>query len=718
MNAELGIQLRVAGLVRSPDHEGALAHLDVSRGFALVARGATSLTDVIDPTIWVREKLSVALMPVAGDPGEPPLRRVITALRALHAELIRRPPRDRAWVSVLAALFHGGDGVLLSAGDCACFRYRDGLLSRLRRADDAAPGTLPPRGALGSEPQVRIDVVPLRPRPGDLYVASTRHLKEGELSALARDLASARDGAELLRAGVEGSTDRGRLAIRVLEGEEDASLPVRAEALWRDTREESGADEEEQQESLHVSSLFPDEEMEASEMFPGQAAAPAASPESDDRFGAPAFLRETEAAPQGVPGAVMGAEGDSAESSANGADAPSADLEPAPTAEESAVRRARALAQVEDAPPWYEPLALWVGGALAIIALALLVRAILPGILGEKAARGPGSAPVVAQGIVDFFSDPPGAVVRVDGERLGKTPVAAAALEAGTHRIEMDWGPAGTWRDTIEVTRGERLAVHPAIYGSLVLRSSDPSRMLDVYVDGAYAGTTPLTLSRVVVGRHLVRFGGPGSNSTTREIDVLRDTSSEVVGSAGPIPDGGKLTIRSALLTDAGFEPGRKDPVWIDGVARGATPFSIALAPGAHSVRVVRRGFPAQVTVVDVKAGGDHYVTAEFGARSERPLQFTPPGAISISNPLPVTVTLPDGEWDPAVAVWLFAAAPDGTFQGKRMTKLEGGDRVFATLVPAEVLRNSAARVRVYFKAAATDGRELYSEMALIPVRP
>lgn len=710
MNTELGSQLRVAGLVRSPDHEGALAHLDVDRGFAMVARGATSLTDVIDPTIWVKEKLSVAVA-AGSDPSETPLRRLIAALRSIHGELIRRPPRDRAWVSALAALFHGGDGVLVSAGDCACFRYRDGLLSRLRRAGDESPGSLPPRGALGSEHQVRIDVVPLRPRPGDLYVASTRQLREGELAALARDLASARDGAELLRAGIEGATDRGRLAIRILEAEEDATLPARALALDRapaivpEIIEEAGA--------VEIPPLIADEAI--------------AEEEDHDRFGAPEFLLESESVPHGVPGAVMGGDTEAsvdavAQPATHGGSPP---LPQAPETSQaraeapSAPRAPRGLATVEERPQWYEPLALWVGGALAIIALALLVRAILPGLLGDRSPSGIVAPPVAAKGLVDFFSDPPGAAVRVDGDWLeGKTPLTGVNLDTGTHRIELDWGPAGTWRDTVQVTAGERLAIHPAIYGGATFRSSDPSRPLDVYLDGTYAGTTPLSLNRVVVGRHLVRFGGPVASSTSQEIDVLRDAPADIVGNAGPVPETGRLTVRSALLTDDGFEAGKNDPVWIDGTARGATPLAIPLKPGTHSVRVVRRNFPAQVTVVDVKAGGEHYVTAEFGARSEQPIQFTPPEAISIANPLPVTIMLPEGDWDPTVAVWLYAATPDGSFQAKRMTKLEGGDRVFATVVPGEVLRNAGRRVRVYFKAATPDGRELYSEIVTIAVRP
>src|SRR6185503_11882405 len=191
MKAELGVPFRIAGLARSPDHEGALAHLDVDRGFALCSRGSMGPADVIDPTIWVKEKLSLALG-AGQDPADPPLRRMIGALRALHAELMCRPETDRPWIAVMVLLLLGEDAVAISAGDCPCFRFRSGLLSRLGRIE-ADLGPRPPRGALGSEPQVRIEVVPLRPLPGDLYVLSTRALREGELAVLARDLAMARN---------------------------------------------------------------------------------------------------------------------------------------------------------------------------------------------------------------------------------------------------------------------------------------------------------------------------------------------------------------------------------------------------------------------------------------------------------------------------------------------------------------------------------------------
>jgi len=319
---------------------------------------------------------------------------------------------------------------------------------------------------------------------------------------------------------------------------------------------------------------------------------------------------------------------------------------------------------------------------------------------------------------LEIISEPPGATVRLNGEVLpGRTPLSGIAVDPGVHRVELDWGPGGTWSDTVEVAAGSRLTIHPAIYGSISFRASEPTRVLDVYLDGAYAGTTPVTLDKVTVGRHLIRFGGPGLTLTAQEVDVLRDVHVELAGNAGPLPVAGKVTIASAILGDEGFQAGKGDPIWVDGLVKGVTPFSANLLPGMHSVRVVRRDFPAQVTVLDVKPGNEHFVTAEFGARSGEPLRFTPPEGLSKSQPTPLTIALPGDAPDVEHSVWLYAAAPGGSFQARAMSKLTDGARTYAALVPDEVLKNQAGQIRVYFKATAAGGHEIYSEIHTIAVR-
>ena len=763
MKVELGVPFRIAGLARSPDHEGALAHLDADRGFALCARGSMGPTDVVDPTIWVKEKLSVALG-MGQDPSDSALRRILGALRALHAELMSRPESDRPWLSVMILLLLGEDAVAISAGDCPCFRFRSGLLSRLGRIEPDV-GPRPPRGALGSEAQVRIEVVPLRPQCGDVYVLSTRALREGELAVLARDLALARSAPEILLAGVEGSSDRGRLAVRVLEPSEDPAAVAADEPAWTDVREAemSQVGEGSSEWGLAIEAIAPDpivpEVIAAAapeppiQETPALASAPAAAPEmapapaspdasaSDRPSGTPGFLSDlgAEAARRATAPIeeLPPIEVDARDFAAPAADAvpappplpeespavpPSPETAPQPSLYERREidrRRFDSLAPVAEERPWHEPLALWAGGALAIVALAFLIRSLVPGILGspKRAAVVP-PAVATATGLVDIFSDPPGASVRVDGVPLeGKTPLTGVSLETGAHRVELDWGVYGVWRDTVEVSTSSRLTVHPALFGSVTLGSSDPARPLDVYLDGVYAGTTPLTLDKVGVGKHLVRFAGPGITASTQEIDVLRDRAVEIVGSVGATPAKGSLTVRSATLSEAGFESAKGDPFWIDGTARGVTPATLNLEPGTHSVRVARRNYPPQVTVLDVKSGGESFVTAEFGARAEEPLRFDPPDALSTADPAPLTLAVPPTDWDPSISLWLYAAPPGGTFQPKRMTRLEEGSRSFAALIPNEVLQNGAKQVRIYFKATGTAGRENFSEIYTIPVR-
>ncbi|HSQ60627.1 MAG TPA: PEGA domain-containing protein [Acidobacteriota bacterium] len=825
MNLDVGSQVRYDGAVRNPDREGALAHLDLDRGFALVARASLTGVDVIDPTIWVREKLALAM---AGAGPEPPLRAALAAVRSLHGEIMKRPERDRSWIAVHLLLFHGEDGVAISAGDCPCYRYRNGVLAGLGKSQEPAPPGAP-RGSLGSETQVRIEVVPLRPQPGDLYLLATRPLQEGELIVLARALEAARYPGALLRAAVEGRGDAGRLALRILAPGETAAGPdaesvprdVEAEAAGARAAEAADALEFERNESVAPpepgpppaleppSSPVPEERLESAyESSSADATAETtADPIAESAAGAADLLTYSdldsadgasiEAPPSAepvasfppppIPGAFVdrsdisffeSVEAPAEEPAAMDA-APVDDIAESPVetrpatpagaatplpvetealegarvldgagepearadreAREGTEARAkrddgaepaapappprRVLASIGDDRPWYEPFAIWGGGALAIIALALLVRAILPGILGSNASRAPESrtAPPVAgraTGGLDIVSEPPGALVKLDGETLpGRTPLAGIPVDPGVHHLELDWGAGGTWRDTIEVAAGGKLTLHPAIFGSIAFRASEEGRVLDVYVDGAYAGTTPLTLERVTVGRHLVRFGGPGLSMTAQEVDVLRDVHVELVGNAGAPPAPGSLTIQSAVLGDEGFRAGRGDPVWVDGVARGATPFSMNLPPGMHSVRVVRRDFPAQVSVIEVKPGGEHFVSAEFGARSGEPLRFTPPAALSRSQPTPLTVSLPEGLGDTPHALWLHAAAPGGTFQARAMTPLAEGTGQFAALVPEEVMKNTGNEVRVYFRASGPGGHEIYSEITTIPIR-
>ncbi len=699
MNSEMATKVRISGLVRSPDREGALAHFDPERGFALVARSPMGVADVIDPTIWVREKIALSIA-MPGAEGAPPLRRALAALRSIHAELMARPERERSWVSTLVALFQDEEGAAILAGDCPCYRFRDGFLARLGRSEEEGRGI--PAGSLGSETQVRVEVVPLRSRPGDCYVLATDPITEGELSRLSRELVEAKNDATLLRRALEGSPGKGRVALLVQRvGAERSAQVVRVE-----DEEAFRASAEEVDSALATLTLEPleavlrpeREEPRKSAASEARAVPPPAEDLAPESPAPPAGLTAPEA---------EDARPEPADGSGVSEDAATPPVRPRP------------LASLDEGRPWYEPIALWGAGAFAIVALALLVRSIVPGILGEPRERAAPPPPATTPAAtIDIYSEPPGAVIRVDGVATDRrTPVTGFALDPGVHRIDLNWGAFGSWSDTVEVRAADRLTIHPRITAPVSFRSSDPSRLLDVYLDGSYVGSTPLALDSATVGRHLVRFGAPGLSASAQEFELMRGTPLELVGSAGARPQAGSITVRTALLGDEGFQPGKGDPTWIDGELSGVTPLTVSLAPGTHSVRVVRRGFPAQVSVLEVRPAGEHFVTAEFGARSEEPIVASLPFSLSLENLAPLTITLPEAVWDEAVTVWLQAAPPGGSFQARRMTQLDGQEHTFAALVPREVLANATRKVRIYFRISGASGREYYSEIHSIAVK-
>jgi hypothetical protein len=51
------------------------------------------------------------------------------------------------------------------------------------------------------------------------------------------------------------------------------------------------------------------------------------------------------------------------------------------------------------------------------------------------------------------------------------------------------------------------------------------------------------------------------------------------------------------------------------------------------------------------------------------------------------------------------------------MTRLEEGSRTYAALLPPETLRNTGRKVRFFFRATGTAGREIHSEIYTVPVR-
>ena len=161
------------------------------------------------------------------------------------------------------------------------------------------------------------------------------------------------------------------------------------------------------------------------------------------------------------------------------------------------------------------------------------------------AAPAPASASVPAgsqpTGWLLVRTDPPGAMVTLNGVARGQTPLSLRDISFGTHRLEVS--RAGFETVEREVTVSERENVVPVgvelvpadgsstpglstpMPGSLAVQSRPSGAR--VTVDGRSAGVTPLVVS-LPIGRYQVRIEGDGYQSWVTNVEVTSDERAQV----------------------------------------------------------------------------------------------------------------------------------------------------------------------------------------------
>jgi hypothetical protein len=145
--------------------------------------------------------------------------------------------------------------------------------------------------------------------------------------------------------------------------------------------------------------------------------------------------------------------------------------------------------------------------------------AVSVGALSEAVARPPefGQLLVVAE---------PWASVTVDGAEKGETPLTEMRLPAGSHEVVLS-NPnyVGVIRDQVRILPAE------TIQRRYTFEDSGSLRILvkpwaDVFVDGRFAGQTPLGALRVPPGKHTILLRHPELGEKSAIVEVLRNQES------------------------------------------------------------------------------------------------------------------------------------------------------------------------------------------------
>ncbi|MFA6333098.1 MAG: PEGA domain-containing protein [Methanoregula sp.] len=271
----------------------------------------------------------------------------------------------------------------------------------------------------------------------------------------------------------------------------------------------------------------------------------------------------------------------------------------------------------------------------------------------------PTVTPSPQTGTIYAQSNPAGALIYLNGNSYGYSPVTIPNLAPGTYTMKAALNGYSPNTQVVTVYSGQTTSYYPVLQASppaprstgTVSVTSSPTHAL-VYVDGNYQGKAPLTVT-LYPGSHTFRLSLTGYTDYTSTLYVTANTNQNlnvamttaVYGTAaitsmpgasvfmdsasqGKIPSSGTLTINSVASGNRLFKvtaSGYND--WLNTIyiqPNVVTPINAALTPvGVNPTPVPATG---AIEVVSTPAGAEIYVDNLFKGYSPSTLTGIAPG--------------------------------------------------------------------------------------------
>jgi len=207
----------------------------------------------------------------------------------------------------------------------------------------------------------------------------------------------------------------------------------------------------------------------------------------------------------------------------------------------------------------------------------------------------------VNYGTISVESSPSGAEIYFNGDYRGLAPVTISEVWPGSYTISAEKEGYHTYTTTTSVSSGTRSNVYCPLSplntaGSLYVLS-DPSGA-NIYLDASYKGKTPMTISTIAAGTHILEIDHAGYYDWKSNVDVPAGGTRTISASLNPVPASstGWIYVTSS--------PGGAS-VALDNNLVGQTPYSGSLklnniGVGSHTVSLTLPGYAAYTTQVSV----------------------------------------------------------------------------------------------------------------------
>lgn len=190
-------------------------------------------------------------------------------------------------------------------------------------------------------------------------------------------------------------------------------------------------------------------------------------------------------------------------------------------------------------------------------------------------------------------TEPPGAMLYLDGQLLANTPMEWTTIEAGSHQIRIVLNGYEEYESTVYFARGEEKRLHIILLKELEgleVISNPPDA--DVYVDSKFAGRTPL-LIQIPPGEHEILVAKDATyEDYATKITIQKGQSKKLMINLNPK--------RPRLVIET--EP-REAQVFLNDRYLANTPLQTELDSGRYRIRVSKKGWRSAFEEVVLFAG-------------------------------------------------------------------------------------------------------------------
>lgn len=199
-------------------------------------------------------------------------------------------------------------------------------------------------------------------------------------------------------------------------------------------------------------------------------------------------------------------------------------------------------------------------------------------------------------------SSPSIANLYVDGSYKGLTPLTVSSLSVGNHIVAINKTGYDTYSETKYISEGNNsffVYLIPST-GSLSVTSSPSSANL--YIDGSYKGLTPLTVSSLSIGNHVVIVNKTGYD-TYSETKYISEGSNSLNVTLTPVIVSNQTNQTGSLSVTS--SPSSAD-LYIDDSYKGLTPFTVlGLSVGYHDVKLIKSGYYVDIQTRNIFPGNN-----------------------------------------------------------------------------------------------------------------